>query len=120
MLKYNENLDRFEGDDDTDIDDDEETNNGDVMTIDDLLDNEEVDPDNEEPTADDFAQDFIGFGGPGSGRYPAGSTSETSEKDPVHVERERMGLPDTPSNYRAVSDVREDFDEVNAAWSRRI
>ena len=58
MLHYNEILDGFEGSDD--IDDDDETNNGDVMTIDNLVGDDEVDPDTEEPVADDFCQDFIG------------------------------------------------------------
>ena len=60
MLHYNEILDGFEGSDD-DIDDDDETNNGDtIQAIDDLIDNAEVDEDTEEPTADDFVEEFIG------------------------------------------------------------
>jgi hypothetical protein len=57
MLTFNENLDGFEGSDDID---DNETNNGDVMTIEDLIDNAETDEDTGEPAADDFCEDFIG------------------------------------------------------------
>ena len=57
MLHYNATLDGFEGSDDID---DDETKNDDIMTIDDLVDNSEVDPD-DEPTADDFCEEFIGI-----------------------------------------------------------
>jgi hypothetical protein len=45
MITYNAQKDCFEGSDDIDDIDDDETNNGDtIQTIEDLIDNSEVDP----------------------------------------------------------------------------
>ena len=53
MLKYDENLDGFVGDDE----DDEKVIN--IDDLDHLIDADESDEDTEEPIADDFAEDFI-------------------------------------------------------------
>ena len=54
MLKYNFDKHVFEGDDD-----DDETNNGEIITIDDLIDADETDEDSEEPETADYCEDFI-------------------------------------------------------------
>ena len=108
-LTYNDILDGFEGSDDdvSDIDDDEITdpNEDKIITIDDLVDREESDEDSDQPEEDDFCEAFVGFGirfgGPGSGRYPAGSGgNEAPTNEQIHAKREAMKLPDTREGYK--------------------
>jgi hypothetical protein len=45
--------------------------------------------------------EFIELGGPGSGRYPAGSGgNEAPTNEQIHAKREAMKLPDTREGYK--------------------
>jgi hypothetical protein len=65
-------------DSDSDDDDHEDTDDSEdkIDNIDDLITDEEVDPDSDEPEIDDTFCDDVEFGGPGSGRHAEGSSEE--------------------------------------------
>jgi hypothetical protein len=97
MLPYNETLNQFEvtmiGDDNTELTTDDpigtedDTEDPDIAKIITDEDDEDVDPadlipnDDEEETEFSIRDGESMFGGPGSGRYPAGSTGNSSRSN---------------------------------------